>query len=104
MWQCDHVQQEAKPALLPRRDAGLLLAACLANDLYTLKPNDNAALRLMLLTNLEWAKIVAGLHRPLPLGARTAGASAIAAGPQVVSHVLADALHQARVAASIAAA
>ena len=52
-------KQEANPAVLPRRDASLLLAARLTNDLYALKSNDKAALRLMLLTNLEWAKIVA---------------------------------------------
>src|SRR5207248_250762 len=92
LWQWDQAKQEANPAVLPRRDAGLLLAARLTNDLYALKSNDKAALRLMLLTNLEWAKIVAGLDRSLPVGSGTAGASAIAAGPQVVSQVLADAL------------
>src|SRR5439155_24375004 len=69
-----------------------------------LRSDDRATLRLMLLANLELAKVLAGLDRPLPMSQGTAGATAIAAGPQVVNQVLADALRQGRIAAAIATA
>ena len=59
----------------------VLLAARVANDLYALKPGDNAAQRLMLLTNLDLAKMLAGLDRPLPMEAGTAGARGDRRGP-----------------------
>ncbi len=104
LWQWNPATQEVTPTVLPRLDAGMLLAAKLANDLYTLRPDDQAALRLMLLTNLELAKVLNGLERPLPVDVGTAGASALAAGPRVVKQLLAEALREGRVAAAIAAA
>jgi hypothetical protein len=104
LWSWDAAKQEVVPASMPRRDAGVLLAARVASDLYALKPGDSAAQRLMLLTNLEWAKVVAGLDQPLPTASGTVGATAMQAGPQVVNAVLADALRLVRVPAAIAAA
>src|SRR5436190_4218591 len=104
LWSWDMAKQEVFHTILPRRDAGVLLAARAATDLYALKPGDAVAQRLMLLTNLEWAKVLAGLDQPLPIGPGTAGAAAIQAGPRTMNQVLADALRQGRVAAAIAAA
>jgi len=104
LWSWDEAKQQVAAATVPRRDAGALLAARLASDLYALQPGDATAQRLMLLTNLEWSKIVSGLDRPLPIGAGTTAAMAIQAGPQMISQVLADALRQGRVPAAIAAA
>jgi hypothetical protein len=104
LWLWNANAQAVEPAILTRHDAGWLLAARLANDLYAIQPRDQAALRLMLLTNLEWAKTVAGLDKPLPTGPGTAAATAESAGAQVVSAVLADALHEGYAAAAIAAA
>jgi hypothetical protein len=104
LWLWNRAVQAVEPALLTRRDAAWLLAARLASDLYVIQPRDDAARRLMLLTNLQWAKIVTGLDKPLPIGAGTAGAVAVAAGPQVVGGVLADSLKGGYTAAAIAAA
>jgi len=104
LWTWDAAKQEVVPVTMPRRDAGRLLAARLANDLYALRPSDPSALRRMLLLGLEHAKTVSGLDQPLPITPGTAGAAAIAAGPQVANSVLAEALAQGRIAAAIAAA
>jgi len=81
----------------------MLLAARAAGDLYALKPGDPAALRLMLLSNLEMAKVKAGLDQPLPMGAGSAGAMAIQAGPAAINQVLVDAMREGHTAAAIAA-
>jgi len=104
LWSWDEGQRAVVSRKLPKRDAALLLAARVAGDLARLKPSDNAAQRLMLLTGLELSKVLGGLDRPLPAGAGTAEATAITAGPQVVNQVLADALAENRVPAAIAAA
>ncbi|HZN33626.1 MAG TPA: hypothetical protein VFB80_07395 [Pirellulaceae bacterium] len=104
LWSWDEAQRQVTARKLPKRDAALLLATRVASDLYALKAGDNAALRLMLLTNLDLAKTLGGLDRPLPVDAASAGAAAMAAGPTVVNQVLADALKHGRVAAAIAAA
>jgi hypothetical protein len=72
--------------------------------LYALQPLDRSAQRLMLLTNLDLAKVQGGFGKPLPVGPGTAGAAAMAAGAAVVSQVLSDALAQERIGAAIAAA
>ena len=117
LWSWDETKREVVPHKLPIGDAAVLLATRTANDLYALRsskgreataPADadalNRALRLKLLTNLELAKALAGLDQPLSFAAGTAGEQAIAAGPQVMSQVLADALQNSRIPAAIAAA
>jgi hypothetical protein len=104
LWSWDAAKQGVVPIAMPRPDAGLLLAARVAGDLYALRPSDPAARRRMLLLNLEYAKTVSGLDQPLSLAPGSAGAAALAAGPQVVNSVLADALGRGRIAAAIAAA
>src|SRR5262245_54534390 len=104
LWTWDAAKQEVVPVTVFRRDAGLLLASRIANDLYALRPSDPGALQRMLLLGLEYAKTVSGLDQPLPTAPGTAGAAAIAAGPQIVNSVLAAALAQGRIAAAIAAA
>jgi tetratricopeptide (TPR) repeat protein len=103
-WSWDPASQGVVSVTMPARDAGMLLAARMANDLYALKPSDDAARRLMLLTNLDIAKVLGGLDRPLPTGPGTAAAVALQFGAPVVNQVLADALAQGRIPAAIAAA
>lgn len=104
LWVWDESKQEVMPVSLPRFDAGFFLAARMANDLYVLKPDSAAAKRLMLLTNLQWAKIASGLDRPLPIGAGTVAAVATQSGPQIVGQILIDAMRRGFVPAAIAAA
>jgi hypothetical protein len=104
LWSWDEAQKAVVPSKLPKPDAALLLATRLANDWHAMRTGDQAAQRMMLLTNLELAKVLSGLDRPLPMMAGGAGAVAVAAGPQAVNQVLADALARGRVAAAIAAA
>jgi hypothetical protein len=104
LWSWDQTQQKVAPVRLADRDAAALLAARLATDLAAIAPNNPADRRLMLLMNLDWAKTVAGLDRPLPLGPGTVGAMAVAAGAPAMNQVLADALAERRVPAAIAAA
>jgi hypothetical protein len=104
LWTWDEAKREVVPRPLPKKDAALLLASRTANDLYLLKKGDNAAHRLMLLTNLELAKSVNGLGNPLPMGEGSAGSFAAKAGPRIMSQVLADALEYGRIPAAIAAA
>jgi hypothetical protein len=104
LWSWDEARQGAVATKLPKGDAGALLAARVASDLFALKPGDVTAQRMMLLANLQLAKVLAGLDRPLPTEAGTTGAAALAAGPQALNLVLADALAQGKVAAAIAAA
>lgn len=104
LWSWDDAQRAVVSHKLPKLDAALLLATRVAADLAALKPGDNVSQRLSLLTSLDLAKVLAGLGRPLPLDAGSAGAAAIAAGPLVINQVLADALQKNRVPAAIAAA
>jgi hypothetical protein len=116
LWTWDESKREVVQRKLPIGDAAVLLATRTANDLYALKSSDrpplgpadadalNRALRLKLLANLELAKVLAGLDQPLPMSAGNAGEQAIAAGPQVMSQVLTDAMQNGRIPAAIAAA
>jgi hypothetical protein len=131
LWTWDETKREVVPRKLPVGDAAVLLATRTANDLYALQSSASAsggreppevasggreppeparadalnrALRLKLLTNLELAKVLAGLDQPLRMSEGTAGALAIAAGPQVMSQVLNDAMQSGRIPAAIAAA
>ncbi|HEX5105455.1 MAG TPA: hypothetical protein VFV87_16670 [Pirellulaceae bacterium] len=125
LWTWDESKREVVPRKLPIGDASVLLSTRTANDLYALQASGagesasggrqppetaadadayNRALRLKLLTNLELAKVLAGLGQPLPMGEGTAGGLAAAAGPQIVSQVLDDALENDRIPAAIAAA
>jgi hypothetical protein len=104
LWSWDQANLAASPIALPRHDAGVFLAARVASNLYTLKPADDSTRRFMLLTNLELAKVRAGLDQPLPFTPKSAGAVAVAAGPHMVNLVLLDAMRLGRVPAAIAAA
>jgi hypothetical protein len=117
LWTWDETQRQVVPRKLSIGDAAVLLATRTANDLYALQASGgrdapeparadarNRALRLKLLTNLELAKVLAGLSHPLPMTDGTAGALAVAAGPQVMSQVLNDAMQNGRIPAAIAAA
>jgi hypothetical protein len=84
LWSWDEAQQGVVATKLPKEDAGALLAARVASDLFALKPGDIAAQRMMLLANLQLAKVLSGLDRPLPLEPGTTGAAALVAGPQVL--------------------
>jgi hypothetical protein len=103
LWSWDDAAREATSVRLPSQEAALLLAARAASDLAAIKPADPAVRRLMLLTNLDWAKTAAGLDRPLPFEVGTPGAAALAAGAQTLNEVLADALAQSRIPAASAA-
>jgi hypothetical protein len=104
LWTWDEGQRAVVSRKLPKLDAAVLLATRVAGDLAALRPGDNAAQRLMLLTNLELAKVLGGLDRPLPMDAGSAGAAAVGAGAKVMNQVLADALKQGRIPAAFAAA
>lgn len=104
LWSWDQANLAASPSTLPRRDASVFLAARVASDLYALKPADDSARRLMLLANLELAKVRAGLDQPLPFSPKSAGSVAAASGPHVVNHVLLEAMRLGRAGAAIAAA
>jgi hypothetical protein len=104
LWSWDEAQQMATITKLPKVDAAALLAARAARDLFALKPGDLTAQRLMLLANLQFAKAQAGMGLALPTEPGTIGAEALAAGPQILNQVLADALRDGKVAAAIAAA
>jgi hypothetical protein len=104
LWQWDETQQAVAPVILPRYDAGVMLAARVAADLVALKPEDISVQHLKVLTSLELAKVLTGLDQPLPTTPGTAGAAALQAGSQVVSQVLAAALRDQHIPAAIAAA
>jgi hypothetical protein len=117
LWYWDESKREVLPTRLSREDAAVMLAARAANDLYALRASaegehsdavhadaTNRALRLKLLTNLELAKVLGGIDQPLAMSENSAGALALAAGPQEVSQVLTDALDEGRIPAAIAAA
>jgi hypothetical protein len=84
--------------------APLALSRSLPLPISPAADSTNRALRLKLLTSLELAKVLAGIDQPLPMSEGTAGAEAVAAGPQVMSQVLLDALELRRVPPAIAAA
>ncbi|MDX1945102.1 MAG: HEAT repeat domain-containing protein [Pirellulaceae bacterium] len=104
MWSWDDKNREVVSRLLSPADAGTLLAARLADDLFALKSDNQAAQRLRLMTALEVAQVAAGLAQPLPLADGTAGALAVQAGPLVMNAVLADAIQLGRIPAIIASA
>lgn len=104
LWQWDAAQTAAVPRRYPASEAGAVLAAALARDLYALAPDDPAYRRLYLEAILGAAKIQTGLHLPLPRGEGTAHAAAAALGSAAVEDALYHALEQDRVPAAIAAA
>lgn len=104
LWTWDDSTQHVAPGQLPRLDAGLLLAARAASDLYLLKKGEPAAQRLMLVTNLELAKTLGGFDRPVSTAAGSAGAVALAASPDILNGVLSEALRMGKTGAAAAAA
>jgi hypothetical protein len=104
LWTWDESTQQAAPGQLSRRDAGLLLAARAASDLYLLKSGEPSAQRLMLITNLELAKTLGGFDRPIATAAGSPGAVALAAGTEILNGVLGEALRMGKTGAAAAAA
>jgi HEAT repeat protein len=104
LWTWDESTQQVTPGQLPRPDAGLLLAARAASYLYVLKSGEPAAQRLMLVTNLELAKTLGGFNRPISTKAGSAGAVALAAGPEMLNGVVSEALRMGKTGAAAAAA
>src|SRR6185369_10967859 len=104
LWTWEESTQQVLPGELSRSNAGLLLAARVASDLYVLKSGEPAVQRLMLVTNLELAKSLAGFDRPIMTAPGSAGAAALTAGPHVLNGVLGDALKMRMTGAAAAAA
>jgi HEAT repeat protein len=104
LWTWDEAAQHVVPGQLQRFDAGLLLAARVASDLYVLKHGEPAAQRLMLVTNLELAKTLGGFDRPISTAAGSPGGIALAAGTEVLNGVLSEALRMGKTGAAAAAA
>ena len=104
IWLWDETTQQAVPGKLPRLDAGLMLAARLASDLYVLKRGESAAQRLMIITNLELAKTLAGFSQPISATPGSPAAAALAAGPEALSAALSEALRMGKTGAAAAVA
>lgn len=105
IWAWNPEAKQVQPLRMPARDAALVAAADLADDLRRLDPESEATERLFLLTSLESARLAGGLSRPLPGSGKTALELAQQAGPRAVENVLSAAMELERpVAASAAAA
>jgi hypothetical protein len=123
LWSWDDTKREVVPHKLSAADAGVLLAARTADDLFALKegriygaapkgdakdlsPADaashNRALRLRLLTHIEATDVKMANGLPAEIGTISNTAEAVGAG--IFSDVLADALALGRVRAAIGAA
>jgi HEAT repeat protein len=103
LWRWDEAQAASAPQRYPANQAGAVLAARLAVDLYEFDPAREDHRRLYLESQLHAAKITAGLHLPLPRGAGTAHADAAAMGAQVVEDALQHAMDSGRIPAAIGA-
>lgn len=94
MWQWDEQQKTCVARHYPAAQAGLMLAARLARDLYRMAPENVDFRRLFLTTNLQFAQLERGLDRPLPQGQGTTYAEAAALGTGVVEDLLVYALEK----------
>lgn len=103
VYRWDEAQKGPIARKLPQTDVALMLATRLAGELHAMVPDNAKYTRLYLMTNLELAKVLAGLEKSLPRGAGGAFDIARQAGPEVVHSVLADSIRLNRVAAAIAA-
>ncbi|MEZ6111766.1 MAG: response regulator [Pirellulaceae bacterium] len=104
LWRWNQERQEPVAMRLPTEAARLMEAGNLAYDLLRISPEDSDYQRLALSTRLKADKILFGPDQPLPQGAGTAYAAAVAAGPDAVEEVLAAALKQNEPLAAAAAA
>lgn len=104
LWHWDVRQTAPVPQRYPADEAGAVLAARLARNLYAISPDHPAHRRLYLEAILGAAKIQTGLHLPLPRGDGTAHAAAAALGSEAVEDALHHALKKGRIPAAIAAA
>ena len=102
VWQWDAEKKTAVRHQVLAADANLAEASRLASDLYSLAGGEGERLRLRLLTNLELAKTLGGVERPLAKSPIVDQATK--AGAAVMSAVLADAMHDNRPIAAVAAA
>ncbi len=94
MWQWDEQQKTCVSRHYPATQAGLILAARLARDLYRMAPENADFRRLFLATNLQFAQLEHGLDRPLPEDPGTAYAQAAALGTGVLEDLLVYALEK----------
>ena len=104
IWSWDDAAAAPVQRRLPAEDASLLAEAQLAEDLAAIAPEHEDSQKLHLTTKLEAAKILGGLDQPLPAGAGTAQADAVAAGVEAVEEVLSFAVETKHPAAALAAA
>jgi hypothetical protein len=104
LWRWDVAAKTSVPQSYSEREAARMLAARLARELYLLAPDDLSYRRLYLVANLTAAKIETGWDRPLPRGAGTVAAAALALGQGPIEDALVHAMQRDYVAAAVAAA
>lgn len=104
LWRWDPTGQTVTARRLTAHQRAVLEAAHLAAELNHLCPERSDCQRLFLLARLESAKRMLQRDGPLPQGADTPYADAVAAGTKVVEQVLRDAMESSYLGASLAAA
>lgn len=103
LWTWNDAETAATPITLPRRDAGVQLAAQAARSLQELNPGDDSIRQQKLLIDLELLQVSVGLDRPLdPAATQAVLASHTAVAD--LNAVLLDAMRLGRVAGALAAA
>lgn len=103
IWLWDDAKQFSEPREYAAHDASMVAAADLAMDLFELWPDRDRNLRLYLTAQLETAKRIEGLDKPLAKGQETIYARATKAGPTVLEQLLHDAMQSRHVGAAIGA-
>jgi len=101
LWGWDPQRQQSVPRRYTTRQAAVVVAAQLAQDLNHISPDNTDHQHLLLLTYLEAAQSVAGIDQPLPGDVIT---WAQQRGSEQVSAVLGDAMSQGYAGAAIGAA
>jgi len=104
LWHWDPKTKTVSPRRHAAAAAALIVGARAAADLYALVPDNKSYRRQFLLTNLESAKVIGGLDRPLPAGPATAREMAAQAGVKALNDVLTYAMAGDHIPAAIAAA
>ena len=104
MWLWDAKTHRAVARRFQTDEAATIAAARLSADLATVAPDDAEVRQLYLAANLEKAKLVGGLGRPLDKETDPVVAAALDAGPAVLEKLLEAAMKEDRVAGAIAAA
>ncbi len=103
VWTWDQQQGTSVPQRLTGPDASLLYAARLSWDLYRIAPENVDYRRLALSTNLQWAKIQAGLDQPLDLSEDSIAVQVADVGVDALEDVLIHALETRRPVAATGA-